>query len=55
RDTLLLVAWAGLEPSEVAEALGVPPGTVRSRLHRLRRWLRANAAETTKTEEAIDL
>jgi RNA polymerase sigma-70 factor (ECF subfamily) len=55
RDTLLLVAWAGLEPSEVAEALGVPPGTIRSRLHRLRRWLRANAAETTKNEEAIDL
>ena len=44
RDTLLLVSWAGLEPVEVAEALGVPPGTVRSRLHRIRRWLRTNAA-----------
>ncbi|QRP50520.1 RNA polymerase sigma factor [Amycolatopsis sp. FDAARGOS 1241] len=57
RDTLLLVSWAGLEPSEVAEALGVPPGTIRSRLHRIRRWLRANAATTTpdSTEEAKEL
>ncbi|MFJ1766594.1 RNA polymerase sigma factor [Amycolatopsis sp. NPDC088138] len=43
RDTLLLVSWAGLEPAEVAEALGIPPGTVRSRLHRIRRSLRTNA------------
>ncbi|MDT7803248.1 MAG: hypothetical protein QOI78_6681 [Actinomycetota bacterium] len=33
RDVLLLTSWAGLEPAEVAEALGVPAGTVRSRLH----------------------
>lgn len=46
RDTLLLVSWAGLEPGEVAEALGIPAGTVRSRLHRVRRWLRANAPES---------
>jgi RNA polymerase sigma factor (sigma-70 family) len=43
RDTLLLVSWAGLDPAEVAEVLGIPPGTVRSRLHRIRRWLRTNA------------
>jgi RNA polymerase sigma factor (sigma-70 family) len=43
RDTLLLVSWAGLDPAEVAEALGIPPGTVRSRLHRIRRTLRATA------------
>ncbi len=53
RDTLLLVSWAGLEPGEVAEALGIPPGTVRSRLHRIRRWLRANAPEI-KTESTKD-
>ncbi len=47
RDTLLLVSWAGLDPAEVAEALGIPAGTVRSRLHRIRRWLRANAPENT--------
>ena len=41
RDVLLLVAWAGLEYEEVATATGVPIGTVRSRLHRARRALRA--------------
>jgi len=53
RDTLLLVSWAGLDPGEVAEALGIPAGTVRSRLHRIRRWLRANAPEIT-TESTKD-
>src|SRR5437868_236908 len=49
RDTLLLVSWAGLDPAEVAQVLGIPPGTVRSRLHRIRRWLRTNApAQNTK-------
>lgn len=41
RDVLLLTAWAGLTPAEVADALGIPAGTVRSRLHRVRRILRA--------------
>lgn len=41
RDVLLLTAWAELEYSEVAEALGIPIGTVRSRLHRARRIVRA--------------
>ncbi|MEU6999328.1 RNA polymerase sigma factor [Nonomuraea sp. NPDC046570] len=36
RDLLLLVAWADLTYEEVALALGIPVGTVRSRLHRLR-------------------
>lgn len=36
RDVLLLVAWEGLTYDEVAAALGVPTGTVRSRLHRAR-------------------
>jgi RNA polymerase sigma-70 factor, ECF subfamily len=40
RDVLLLVAWADLTYPEVAEILGVPVGTVRSRLHRARRILR---------------
>ena len=43
RDVLLLTSWAGLDAGEVAEALGIPAGTVRSRLHRVRKWLRANA------------
>lgn len=38
---LLLVAWADLTYQEVAEALGIPVGTVRSRLNRARRKVRA--------------
>lgn len=45
RDVLLLTSWAGLDSNEVAEALGIPVGTVRSRLHRVRTWLRATAPE----------
>jgi RNA polymerase sigma-70 factor (ECF subfamily) len=41
RDVLLLIAWADLSYAEVAEALGIPIGTVRSRLSRARRILRA--------------
>ncbi|WP_424923304.1 sigma factor-like helix-turn-helix DNA-binding protein [Amycolatopsis arida] len=45
RDALLLTSWAGLDSTEVAEALGIPVGTVRSRLHRVRRRLRGHAVE----------
>jgi RNA polymerase sigma-70 factor (ECF subfamily) len=37
RETLELVVWSGLTTSEAAEALGVPIGTVKARLHRTRR------------------
>ncbi|WP_433061294.1 RNA polymerase sigma factor [Dactylosporangium sp. CS-033363] len=40
RDVLLLVAWAGLNQQEAAAALGIPPGTARSRLHRARQEMR---------------
>ncbi|MCE7009180.1 sigma-70 family RNA polymerase sigma factor [Kibdelosporangium philippinense] len=40
RDVLLLVAWAGLKPVEVADALKIDAGTVRTRLHRARSALR---------------
>ncbi|MEU6746088.1 RNA polymerase sigma factor [Spirillospora sp. NPDC046719] len=40
RNVVLLVAWADLSYDEVAEALDIPVGTVRSRLHRARRRLR---------------
>ncbi|MCT2547803.1 MULTISPECIES: RNA polymerase sigma factor [Streptomyces] len=40
RHVLLLVAWADLGYQEVAQALGIPLGTVRSRLNRARRKVR---------------
>jgi RNA polymerase sigma factor (sigma-70 family) len=40
RDVLLLVVLADLGYQEVAEALGIPYGTVCSRLNRARRQLR---------------
>jgi RNA polymerase sigma-70 factor (ECF subfamily) len=36
REILLLVAWEQLAPAEIAQALHMHPGTVRSRLHRAR-------------------
>ncbi len=42
RDVLLLVAWADLTYDEVAQALGIPVGTVRSRLNRARTSVRAH-------------
>lgn len=41
RNVLLLFAWADLSYAEIAEALDIPVGTVRSCLHRLRARLRA--------------
>lgn len=41
RDVLLLFAWEGFSYQEIAVALGVPVGTVRSRLARARARLRS--------------
>ena len=41
REVVELVAWEGLDPTEVAGVLGIPAGTARSRLHRARARLRA--------------
>jgi RNA polymerase sigma factor (sigma-70 family) len=49
RDVLLLYAWADLRYEEIAAALGVPVGTVRSRLHRARERVRA-----ALTKETVD-
>lgn len=54
RDVLLLTSWPGLAPAEVADALGIPAGTVRSRLRRVRKWLRANASGHIEPEEGVD-
>ncbi|MER5997135.1 RNA polymerase sigma factor [Nonomuraea angiospora] len=45
RDVLLLVALAGLSHDEIATALGIPYGTVGSRLNRARKKLRALLGE----------
>ena len=45
RDVLLLFAWADLGYVEIAHALDIPVGTVRSRLHRARARLRGVLAE----------
>jgi RNA polymerase sigma-70 factor, ECF subfamily len=54
REVLLLIAWAELAYDEVAAALGIPVGTVRSRLHRARRKVRealGGVDPTTSSEE----
>lgn len=58
REVLLLHAWADLSLAQIAEALSVPEGTVRSRMHRARKKLEstipgppAGAATTAATAE----
>ena len=55
RDVLLLIAWEQLSYDEVARALGIPIGTVRSRLHRARTKIRQALASTpaAATDEEI--
>jgi RNA polymerase sigma factor (sigma-70 family) len=45
REVLALCVWSGLDYAEAASALGIPVGTVRSRLSRARGKLRALAAD----------
>jgi RNA polymerase sigma factor (sigma-70 family) len=45
RDVVLLFAWEGFSYEEIGSALGVPVGTVRSRLARARRRLRKVLAD----------
>jgi RNA polymerase sigma-70 factor, ECF subfamily len=41
RAILVLRHYAGFEPTEIADALGIPAGTARSRLHHAHRAMRA--------------
>ena len=54
REVLLLVAWGGLSCEEAAEALGIPSGTARSRLHRARRQMRDALGHQDPTNPAED-
>jgi RNA polymerase sigma factor (sigma-70 family) len=51
RDVVLLIAWEDLAYEQVAAALDIPVGTVRSRLHRARQQLRAALAEHLAEED----
>lgn len=54
RDVLLLTSWGHLSSAEVAQALGIPVGTVYSRLHRVRRWLQSHSSVATSGMEDGD-
>jgi RNA polymerase sigma-70 factor (ECF subfamily) len=51
RDVLVLREVSGLDYREIAEVLGIPEGTVMSRLHRARRKLIEDAAARAATRE----
>jgi RNA polymerase sigma factor (sigma-70 family) len=51
RDTLLLWAWADLTYEQIAQATGVPIGTVRSRINRARGTLRAASESIAEIEQ----
>lgn len=56
RNVLLLIAWADLSYQEVADALSVPVGTVRSRLNRARRKVRrAMGSDPTVVTETLEV
>jgi RNA polymerase sigma factor (sigma-70 family) len=50
RDVLLLYAWEELGYPEIARALSIAPGTVKSRLHRARRRVRQSLAAAGELE-----
>ena len=55
RDALLLFAWADLTYEQIAEALAVPVGTVRSRIARARGRLRTALADVAVDLAPLDI
>ena len=53
REVLFLLAWADLTYEQIAAALDVPLGTVRSRINRLRRKLDAALAAALEGERTV--
>ncbi|MCA8995932.1 MAG: sigma-70 family RNA polymerase sigma factor [Planctomycetaceae bacterium] len=51
RDAIVLKELEGLRYEEIAEILGCPIGTVRSRIHRARQLLREKLARVTEREQ----
>ena len=54
RDVVVLVAWEELTYEEVATALDIPLGTVRSRLNRARRVLREHLPDFGNEQVTVD-
>jgi RNA polymerase sigma-70 factor (ECF subfamily) len=50
RAVIVLYYYLGLRPDEAADVLGLPPGTVRSRLHRAMQQMRAALEADARTE-----
>ena len=50
RAILVLHHYVGFGPGEIAEMLGIPPGTARSRLHNAHRAMRAALDAESRTE-----
>ena len=53
RDLLLLVVWEGCRYDECAAVVGIPVGTVRSRLHRIRRQLAEAVGRPTDRNQEV--
>lgn len=54
REALLLLAWAELNYDEIARALDIPVGTVRSRIHRARARIREHIVLTSQGDSHND-
>lgn len=49
REALLMYAWNDMSYEEIAEALGIPVGTVRSRLNRARRIVQEHLSDPSES------